>query len=86
MNKKKKKIRTVNLFNKSKRTIKAGKQIADAIIELVHLTYLDDNAIEILAGLIHALQIEFVRRKELWLQEGNSIRITEMETEMSKDV
>jgi len=97
-----KKVRTLNLSNSNRRTIKAGMQMADsllkfacggesralatALIELVNLEYLDDNALQTLFGLVKGLsrsrfrglleelQKEYRSRLRKWVKEGNKIR------------
>ena len=51
-------------ISKTARPAKAGDQFAEAIIEIVHLLYLRDNALQFLSALISRLQTEFKRRKE----------------------
>ena len=44
------------------RPAKAGAQTGRAIIEMVHLFYLDDNALEFLNAIVRVLTREFKRR------------------------
>lgn len=46
------------------RVSRAGNQMAEAIIEVVHILYLNDNALEFLQAIIKRLKQEFKRRKE----------------------
>lgn len=41
----------------------AGKQMGEAIVENVHLLYLNDNALEYMQGLVRTVLEEFERRK-----------------------
>jgi len=50
-------------ISRKTRQAKAGKQLAEAIIETVHSFYLNDNALQYLQLLIETLEIEFKRRK-----------------------
>ena len=45
------------------RVARAGTKIAEAIAEMVHLFYLNDNALEFLQAIIKKLGQEFERRK-----------------------
>lgn len=45
------------------RPARAGDQMAEAIIEMIHLLYLNDNALEFLQTIIKKLEWEFKRRK-----------------------
>lgn len=49
-------------ISKDTRPAKAGKAMGKAIIENVHLLYLDDNALEYLNTLVSTLQKEFIKR------------------------
>ena len=51
-------------ISKKTRVAKAGKQLGEAIIEMVHLLYLNDNALQFLNMLISTLEYEFNQRKK----------------------
>ena len=55
------------------RTAKAGKQMAEAILEFVNLMYLNDNAIQVLHWLIKILNYRLNVRKVKWIIDGNKI-------------
>jgi len=50
-------------ISENTRLARAGKQMAESLIETVHLLYLNDNALEYLQALIKRLEQEFARRK-----------------------
>lgn len=51
-------------ISRTTRVANAGKRVAEAIIETVHLLYLNDNALEYLQTLTEGLNKEFKRRKK----------------------
>ena len=53
-------------ISENSRVAKAGKQMAEAIIEVVHILYLNDNALEFLQAIIKNLDREFERRRKAW--------------------
>jgi hypothetical protein len=50
-------------ISENTRVAKAGRAMGKAIIEMVHLMYLNDNALEFLKAIVKTLTIEFNRRK-----------------------
>lgn len=52
-------------ISKNTRVARAGEQMAKAIVEMVHLLYLDGNALQFLQTLLEGLDSEFRRRKAL---------------------
>ena len=49
-------------ISKNTRVAKAGEKMANALIETVHILYLNDNALEYLNTLISILTAELTRR------------------------
>jgi len=49
-------------ISENTRVAKAGTQMAKAIIEMVHLFYLNDNALEFLQAILKELKLEFKKR------------------------
>ena len=50
-------------ISRTTRVSNAGSKLADAIIDTVHILYLDGNALEYLQALTEPLNKEFKRRK-----------------------
>lgn len=77
----KKRTQSINLTNGDKRTAQAGKNMANALIGMVDLWYLDDNAIEGLTFMIKRFEVllkglraELKRRRKEWLDKGRTIK------------
>ena len=51
-------------ISKKTRVARAGIQVGNAIIEMVHLMYLNDNALEFLKAITKTLNKEFRTRKD----------------------
>lgn len=53
-----------SVISRNTRPARAGRHMAESIIEMAHILYLDDNALEYLLGAVELLAFELERRKK----------------------
>jgi len=53
-------------ISKNTRPAKAGEQMGKALLETIHLLYLNKNALCFLHSLIETLKVDLKRRKKEW--------------------